>query len=161
MAGKLEKQIKKKKEFSSPQQAVVLGILRANDLFQYRFAQLFREFGLTQPQYNVLRILRGEGTPLPCLEIANRMIAIVPAITGLIDKLEKKELVKRNRCKVDRRVWYVSLTTSGKRLLSKMDEPVMELYEQLCKGLSKQNCQHLIELLERARDSAESSVDAN
>lgn len=159
MAGKLEQQLKKRRGFDSVQQTAVVGLLRTNDLFQYRFGQLFREFGLTQPQYNVLRILRGEGAPLPCLEIAARMITIVPAITSLIDKLEKRKLVARDRCTEDRRVWYVSLTAAGSKLLDEMDTPVMEMHSQLCKGLTGAECKQLVELLEKARAPHDASAE--
>ena len=53
--------------------------------------------GLTPSQYNILRILRGEGKPLPIREIASRIIAVVPGITGLIDRLERAGFVNRLR----------------------------------------------------------------
>ena len=99
---KLVKELKKKRGFDSPEQEATLGILRTSDQFENRMGRLFREYGLTPSQYNVLRILRGEGQPLPSLEIAERMIQVVPAITGLIDRLEKQELVARRRCTRDR-----------------------------------------------------------
>src|SRR3954454_405364 len=106
----LQREIKKKRPFDLPEQEAMLNILRTSDQLQIRFARLFRGFGLTPQQYNVLRILRGEGRPLPILEIAARMITIVPGITGLIDRLESASLVERNRCDHDRRVIYVAST---------------------------------------------------
>jgi DNA-binding MarR family transcriptional regulator len=159
MAAKLRNDGQKPRGFSSPQQAAVVGLLRTNDLFQYRFGQLFREYGLTQPQYNVLRVLRAEGGPLPCLEIAARMITVVPAITSLIDKLETRGLVTRERCTADRRVWYVALAAAGTKLLKQMDAPVMAMHEMLCKGLSVSECQQLIRLLEKAREPHDESSE--
>src|ERR1700685_3235300 len=108
--GRLQRELKKKRPFESPEQEALLNLVRTNDRFQFRFARLFREYGLTPSQYNVLRILRGEGKPLPCLEIADRLIAAVPAITGLIDRLERMELITRLRSTEDRRVVYVTIT---------------------------------------------------
>ena len=108
--GKLQQELKKKKPFDSPEQEAILNILRTNDQFQNRFGRLLREFGMTSSQYNVLRILRGEGQPMPCLEIASRMIQVVPAMTGLLDRLEKQGLVGRERCTEDRRIVYVALS---------------------------------------------------
>ena len=151
MAGKLQKDLKKRKGFASPEQEVVISILRTNDQFQYQFGRFFREYGLNQPQYNVLRILHGEGKPLPSLEIASRMITVVPAITALVDKLEKKGYVSRKRCENDRRVWHVSLTAPGKKLLMKMDKPNLGLHSELVSSLTKAECKQLCELLEKAR----------
>src|SRR5919206_4038126 len=106
---KLQHELKKKWPFESPEQEAALSILRTNDQLQIRFARLFREYGLTSSQYNVLRILRGEGKPLPILEIASRTVAVVPGITGLIDRLEHAGFVSRVRCEKDRRVIYVAL----------------------------------------------------
>src|ERR1700688_1668157 len=103
---KLQHELKKKRPFESPAQEAALSVVRTSDQLQIRFARLFREHGLTPSQYNILRILRGEGLPLPILEIASRTITIVPGITGLIDRLERDGFVNRLRCEKDRRVIY-------------------------------------------------------
>ena len=89
-------------------------LFRTSDRMQHRFARLFREYGLTPSQYNILRILRSEGKAMPCLEIAQRTITVVPGITGLIDRLEQSGLVTRQHSEEDRRVVNVSITT-GRR----------------------------------------------
>ena len=155
MSGRLERQIKKKRPFDSTEQAVVLGLLRTNDQFQYRVGRLLREHSLTQPQYNILRILRGAGGPLPSLEIAERMITVVPAITSLLVRLEERGLLRRVQCEEDRRVWRASITAAGRRVLEKLDGPTLELYEELCRGLSKNEAARLVELLEKAREGLE------
>ena len=81
-SGRLQRELKKRGPFESLEQEAMLNLLRTNDQFQNQFGRLFRENGLTSSQYNVLRILRGEGKPMPCLEVADRMIQVVPAITG-------------------------------------------------------------------------------
>jgi len=117
------------------------------------FGRLFREFGLTASQYNVLRILRGEGKPMPSLEIAERTIQVVPAITGLIDRLEKQELVIRQRCTEDRRFVFVEITKKALGLLKKLDEPVNGLHKQLIGHLTRAELKELSRLLEKARTS--------
>jgi DNA-binding MarR family transcriptional regulator len=114
--------------------------------------RLFREHGLTPSQYNVLRILRGEGKPMPCLEVAERMIQVVPAITGLIDRLEKQQWVRRERCSDDRRVVYVQITPKGLDLIGKLDGPVGELHRKLIGHLTRAELKELTRLLEKARE---------
>src|SRR5205085_1210541 len=111
----------------------------------------FREFGLTPSQYNVLRILRGEGKPLPILEIAQRTVAVVPGITGLVDRLESAGFAARQRCAEDRRVIYVALTPSGSAILEKLDGPVRRLNAQVHGKLSAAEIGKLIELLAKVR----------
>jgi DNA-binding MarR family transcriptional regulator len=153
-ASRLQHELKKKRPFESAEQEAILNLLRTNDWIDNRFGRLFREFGLTNSQYNVLRILRGEGKPLPSLEIADRMIQVVPAITGLIDRLEKQELVSRRRCVEDRRVVFVEITAKGSALLKQLDEPVNELHKGLLGHLTRAELKELSRLLEKARPAS-------
>jgi DNA-binding MarR family transcriptional regulator len=147
----LQQEIKRREPFECPYQEAVLNLFRTSDRLSHRLSQLFAEYGLTGPQYNILRILRGEGKPLPCLEIAQRTITVVPGITGLIDRLEQKGLVQRQRCAKDRRVIYVSLSPLGEKMLQQLDQPVVALCKQLLSLLSEQEVHELSRLLEKAR----------
>lgn len=151
MAGRLQTELKKRQPFSSVEQEAALNILKTGDMLQNRLGRLFRDTGLTTSQYNVLRILVGEGAPLPSLEIASRLIQAVPAITGLIDRLEERELVVRKRCSEDRRVVYVAVTEAGRDLVAQIAEPLSQLHRDLLSHLSREDLESLINLLERAR----------
>jgi DNA-binding MarR family transcriptional regulator len=149
---KLQHELKKKQPFEWPEQEAALGLLRTSDQLQIRFARLFREHGLTPAQYNILRILRGEGKPLPILEIAGRTVAVVPGITGLIDRLEQAGFVNRLRCEKDRRVIHVALTELGRMTLAGLDEPLLALHRTLLGHLSQAELKELIRLLEKVRE---------
>jgi DNA-binding MarR family transcriptional regulator len=147
----LQQELKKKKPFDLPEQEALLNIIRTSDQLQIRFARLFRKFGLTPQQYNILRILRGEGAPLPILEVASRMVTVVPGITGLIDRLEAAELVLRKRCSEDRRIVYVTLSDKALDLLTKIDQPLMQLHQAVLGHLSRGELEQLNHLLAKAR----------
>jgi len=151
MTSALQREIKKRTPFDLPEQEAMLNILRTADQLQIRFARLFRKFGLTPQQYNILRILRGEGRPLPILEIASRMITVVPGITGLIDRLESASLVERRRCDNDRRVIYVAIAPRAVQLLAEIDAPLNAMHKQLLGHLSGEELAALIGLLEKSR----------
>ena len=151
--GRLQKELKKRHPFDEPEVEAILNILRTADLYDNRFGRFFREYGLTSSQYNVLRILCGEGKPMPSLEIASRMVKVVPAITGLIDRLEKQQLVVRHRCTEDRRVVYVELTDKAADLLTEMESPGQELHKQLIGHLTRKELKELSRLLAKARES--------
>lgn len=151
--GGLQRELKKKRPFESAEQEAVLNVMRTSDRFDIQFSRLFREHGLTGSQYNVLRILRGEGRPMPSLEVADRMLSAMPGITGLVDRLETLGLVTRERCTEDRRVVYVAITKQGLDILAKLDAPVAELHEKLVGHLTKAELKELSRLLEKARRS--------
>src|SRR5271165_2475008 len=142
---KLQHELKKKRPFESSVEEAALNIVRTSDQLQIRFARLLREYGLTSPtQYNILRILRGEGKALPILEIASRTVTVVPGITGLIDRLEKAEFVARRRCTEDRRVIYVEILPKGLEVLGRLDQPVLDLHHELMGHLSEKELKELI-----------------
>ena len=90
---------------------------------------------------------------MPCLEIADRLVQVVPAITGLIDRLEKQDLVRRDRSAEDRRVIYIALTDKAKKLLSQIDKPDEDLHKQLIGHLTREELRELSRLLVKARES--------
>jgi DNA-binding MarR family transcriptional regulator len=149
---RLQHEVKKKKPFACLEEEAALNLARTSDRVQIRFERLFRDFGLTPSQYNILRILRGEARPLPILEIAERTVTVVPGITGLIDRLERAEFVCRRRCTEDRRVIFVEITTKGQEALSRLDEPVLELNRLLLGCLAQKELRELIRLLEKIRE---------
>ncbi len=151
MASSLRDELKKRGPFDSAEQEATLAILRTSDLLENRLARLLREYGITQSQYNVMRILRGEGKPLPCLEVANRMIQVAPAITRVVDQLLKLKYITKTQSDVDRRVYTIDLTTAGKRLLKKLDRPVLDLHANLLGNIGKSDLKTLIRILEQAR----------
>jgi DNA-binding MarR family transcriptional regulator len=151
MSTRLQHELKKKQPFEVASQAAALGLVRTNDQLQIHFARLFRQYGLTPSQYNVLRILRGEGAPLPILEIAERTVTVVPGITGLIDRLEAAGFVSRERSTEDRRVVYVALTDKAAKLLAKIDRPLVEMHQRVMRHLTKTEINDLMRLLDKVR----------
>jgi DNA-binding MarR family transcriptional regulator len=153
MPPSLHQELHKKRPFESPEEEANLNIARTSDQIQNRFGKLFREFGITPSQYNVLRILRGEARPLQCAEITERMVQVVPAMTGLLDRLEKQGLIVRTRSTDDRRVIFVEPTSKALDLLKRLDQPVLRLNEKLLGHLTKTELKELSRLLEKARQA--------
>lgn len=134
-----------------PQESLFLELVRTADLLTRAPAQLLKTEDLSAAQYNILRILRGEGKPLPILEIASRTVQVVPGITGLIDRLEQAGLVERQRCETDRRVIFVAITEKAKKLVNNLDQPLVVLHKKLLEHLTKSELQELNRLLEKVR----------
>jgi len=114
----------------------VATLMRAADLARRHMNAVVEPHGLTLQQFNVLRILRGGGADgLPTLEVASRMVEETPGITRLLDRLENKELIRRQRCPKDRRQHLCWITPKGLALLQKMDAPIARIHEETLKGL--------------------------
>jgi DNA-binding MarR family transcriptional regulator len=151
MASTLQSELKKRGTFDSVEQEATLAVMRTSDLLENRLARLLREFDLTLTQYNVLRILRGEGKPLPCLEVADRMIQVAPAITRVVDQLLALKLITKTQSAHDRRVFEIETTPSAIRLLKQLDKPILDLHASLLSSVSKTELKTLIQTLEAVR----------
>ncbi|HTR03712.1 MAG TPA: MarR family transcriptional regulator [Thermoanaerobaculia bacterium] len=147
----LAREIKQTRPFRSKRQEAALALLKTVDLLRQRTGEVFEPFGVTDQQYNVLRILRGAGAAgLPTLDIAGRMIEHAPGITRLVDRLEKKGLVVRKRCTTDRRQVFCVLAPAGAKLLARMDAPVRQM-DGLLSALSESEASTLVRLLDALR----------
>jgi DNA-binding MarR family transcriptional regulator len=134
------------------QDAFVL-LVRVRDERMAELTALLRPAGLSEPQFNVLRILRGAGPEgLSCREIGARMVSRVPDVTRLLDRLEAAGHVTRRRAPAeDRRRVLVHITEGGRRLLDSLDAPVRRLHDRQFEGLSRVELETLVGLLNRAR----------
>lgn len=157
MPSRLQRDLRQSKPFRSTAQEAALGLLRTADCVRRRIEEVFEGTGITMQQYNVLRILRGAGeTGVPTLDIADRMIERAPGITRLLDRLEAKQLVRRERCAADRRQVLCWLTPKGSELLEKLEEPVTKADATVMAGLDKKAQAELIALLDQVRAASKS-----
>ena len=130
-----------------------MSILRTANYLRTFCSPIFDLHSITPQQYNVLRILRGAGQEgLPTLQIAERMIEHAPGITRLLDRLEAKKLVRRERPSGNRRQVLCYVTKAGLDLVRELDGPMQEQAVEALRSLKKSEIDELIRLLERARN---------
>ncbi len=150
--GSLQREIRQRRPFRSPAHEAVVGLLRTTDLVRRRLAAVVDPHGITLQQSNVLRILRGAGEEgLPTLEVAARMIEETPGITRLLDRLEAKALIRRQRCPKDRRQHLCWITPGGRALTDGLDAPMGRANEDALKQLAATERVTLVRLLEGVR----------
>jgi DNA-binding MarR family transcriptional regulator len=126
-----------------------VSILKSADSLSQEAELLIKSHGLTAAQYNVLRILRGaEPEGLLCRGISERMISRDPDMTRLLDRMEKRDWITRQRQKDDRRVIKTRVTHAGLALLKNLDQPVRELHKGQFRHMSGPRMKALAELLE-------------
>jgi DNA-binding MarR family transcriptional regulator len=148
----LQRELRQTRPFRSRAHEATVALMRTADVLSQAFGKVVDPTGLTAQQYNVLRILRGAGEAgLPTLEIAERMIERAPGITRLLDRLEQKELVRRERCPGDRRQVLCWPTASALALLAKLDPEIDELETRSLAALPQSDQQRLIDFLDLVR----------
>ncbi|HET9212993.1 MAG TPA: MarR family transcriptional regulator [Thermoanaerobaculia bacterium] len=151
----LQREIRQGKPFRSRGQEVVVALLRTADLVRRTVGRALEPHDITLQQYNVLRILRGAGEQgLPTLEIAERMIEQAPGVTRLLDRLEAKGLVRRQRCAQDRRQVLCWLTPAGLELVERLDEPVDAADAEAVAMLTPEEQEKLLRMLDAIRSGS-------
>jgi DNA-binding MarR family transcriptional regulator len=135
-----------------PEERLFLALLKAADALGQQAEQLIKSASLTGTQYNVLRILRGaQPGGLACRAIGDRMISHDPDMTRLLDRMEKRGLIRRERQKDDRRVVKTHITSQGLEVLKPLDQPMRELHKRQFRHMPATRLKNLVELLEEIR----------
>ena len=132
MPPSLQAEIRQSRPFQTLEQEALLNIERTAAVLMHGLAERFKPHDITPTQYNVLRILRGAGEAgLSRNEVRDRLIAQVPDVTRLIDRLQDAGLVARERTHADRRIVTTRITTAGLALLSQLDQPVLTSFSTI------------------------------
>ncbi len=148
----LARELGKKRPFESAAQEAVLNIIRTAGLLGCQAVRFFKAHDLSESGYNVLRILRGHHpSGVPSQSIAQMLVAQVPDVTRLVDRLVKQGLARREGHPDDRRVVIVEITRPGLDLLSKLDAPLLALHDRQLGHLSRAELKELSRLLTKAR----------
>ena len=134
------------------EQRAFVELLKTHGALLTGLSGVLRKQGLSEPQFNVLRILRGARPDgLPCREVAERMITRGPDVSRLLDRLAESGLVERHRSERDRRVVVVRATRKALRILERLDRPVEALHVRQLGHMTSAELTKLIALLRRAR----------
>jgi DNA-binding MarR family transcriptional regulator len=152
MVSKLHGELKMSKPFRSLEEEALLNIVRTAEHVANKAAAVIKPFDLTATQYNVLRILRGASEQgISCGEITGRMVTKDSDITRLLDRLENRGLISRERPENNRRTVISRITDAGLELLAQLDAPIDESNKSLMGHLGKKNLETLNELLAAVR----------
>ena len=141
----------KQEKFKSELSKALINIIYTNGWLQQSQVNLFKPHGLTTPQYNVLRILRGQHpNPATINLLIDRMLDKSSNASRIVDRLESKGLVDRKQCSGDRRAVDVFISSKGLQLLEKIDGELGE-WERGLNTLSEPECKTLSDLLDKLR----------
>lgn len=157
--GRIQQTIRQGKPIDHAETELYLGLVLLVQRLNDGVTALLKGAGLSQPQYNALRILRGAGAEgRTCNEITERMVHRVPDITRLLDRLEARGLISRRREEEDRRVVRVWITKGGLQLLAPLDGPLAALHERQLACLGEKRVKQFISLTEAALGALDSTT---
>lgn len=141
-----------RQRFDSPQQEAFLNLWRTYDRLRMLEDELFGRYELTAQQYNALRLLRAAHPGrVPTLALSGQLVSRSPDITRLLDRLEERGLVVRERPPENRRTIHVGITEAGLELLAKLAAEVRRCHAEQLGHLDEEELRSLVELLRKAR----------
>lgn len=146
-----------KSRFKSPAQRAAINLVYTANIFTDRVNAVLKPHGLSHPQYNILRILRGSSpTPLSIKSIRERMLDRSSDVSRIVDKMVSKGLINRCPCPNDRRNVNVTISEQGLALLSQMD-CVVNASDEILAAFSEEELAQLSDFLDRLRAQLEQS----
>jgi DNA-binding MarR family transcriptional regulator len=136
--------------FRNEFQKMGINLLFTANWLNEQIGKMLSEEGVTQQQYNILRILRGSTTPLSTLKIRDRMLDKMSDTSRIVDRLIAKELVLKNTCEKDKRLVDITLTPKGLSLVDQLDQ-YNERIDALLKGINESEAQLMNQILDKIR----------
>lgn len=142
----------KTKPIQDPYQRAYLNIMYTGNWLFNRINNALKPFDLTEPQYNVLRILRGQsGAAMSLFEVQDRMIQKMSNVSRLIDKLLEKGWVARTECKDNRRKVDIRITEAGMNILNEVEPSLRQAFDMIDANLTTEQATTLASLLDAMR----------
>lgn len=137
--------------FRNEHQKAVINLIYTYNWMSEKMKGFFDKEEITPQQFNILRILRGAGTPLSTLQIRRRMLDKMSDTSRIVDRLMAKNLVKKSTCAKDKRLVDVNITDKGRKLLERLDA-VQDEMDAIFKNLASEDAHLLNQLLDKIRD---------
>lgn len=133
----------------SANEKVLMAIVRAAENFKRTHATIFRRYGLSFPQYNVLRVLDASHNGKNRISDISRIMLVPGAnMTGIAKRLERDGFLLRESDPSDERVTILQITAKGKKTLEKIKDEKDRILEKVLSGFSDKD---KVELLDRVK----------
>ena len=155
---KLEQELDLDLPFKDLFHETVLNIVRTAHLLDQIGAELFRRYDLTVAQFNVLVSLKYRERDLTQSDLSRRLVVTRASVTSVLDRLEAKGLVERNKVEGNRRIHHVALTTNGRTLLEEVEPLYFDAIHKTTDGMDQTECLALVTMLEKVRDNIRSRI---
>jgi len=147
----IEEAIKQSKKFRNEYERVAVNLAYTSNWLSDQFQSYLKQYGISQQQYNILRILRGQHpNPASVNLLKERMIDKNSDVSRMIDRLLAKELVERNTCPDDRRSVNIFISAKGLSVLAEIDLDSAK-QEEIIKGITEDEAKQLNDLLDKIR----------
>ena len=134
----------------SKSEKLLMAMVRAAEIFKRTHSAIFRNYGLSFPQYNILRVLDASRNGINRISEVSRIMLVPGAnMTGLTKRLEKNGFIIRKSDPKDERVTLLEITPKGKKTLKNIEQEKDRSTEIMLKGFSEEDITDFLNKLKR------------
>lgn len=144
-------------EFRNPAHEALMNVLWTGTMLKKTSRTFFRQAPLSEAEFNLLMVLHHSENPLSQNDLSDRLLVDKSNVTGLIDRLEKAKLIRRNAVPNDRRRYHITLTEAGCELVDELNPAYYGMVSEVMSGLSEREYRTLVRLTRKVRHGLRSA----
>lgn len=138
-------------EFQNKEHEALMNIWWTANVLKKVSSKFFHEHSSSDAQFNILVLLKDSKEQLTQNDLSKKLLVDKSNITGLLDRLQKQDLIQRVPVEGDRRSYHIRLTKAGAKLTAKLDALYLKKVQRIMKGLSERDCKDLIRIAKKMR----------
>lgn len=140
-------------EFQNKEHEALMNIWWTANVLRKISSKFFHEYSSSDAQFNILVLLKDSKEPLTQNDLSKKLLVDKSNITGLLDRLQKQDLIQRVPVEGDRRSYHIHLTKAGAKLTAKLDALYVKKVQSIMKDMSERDCRDIIRITKKMRAS--------
>ena len=145
-------------EFADPAHEALMNIWWTGTLLKRTARRFFKDTSFTDAEFNLLIVLRHSDVPLSQNDLSERLLVDKSNVTGLIDRLQKAGLIRRNAVPDDRRRYHITLTDAGREEIDRVDPVYHAMVHRVMDRLADDEYRILVGLTRKVRQGLQESA---
>jgi DNA-binding MarR family transcriptional regulator len=134
----------------------LMGLWWTSLMLKKTSSRLFQDYLASDAQFNIMKLLKDASEPLTQNDLSKMLLVDKSNVTGLIDRLEKQNYIRRNKVEGDRRSYHITLTEEGQALINKLDRMYLKKVAQIMSEFEPDDYETLIRLTRKIRNGVRS-----
>lgn len=134
----------------------LMGLWWTSLMLKKTSSRLFQDYLASDAQFNIMKLLKDASEPLTQNDLSKMLLVDKSNVTGLIDRLEKQNYIRRNKVEGDRRSYHITLTEEGNALINKLDRMYLKKVAQIMSEFEPDDYETLIRLTRKIRNGVRS-----
>lgn len=138
-------------EFQTKEHEALMNIWWTANVLRKVSSKFFHEHSSSDAQFNILVLLKDSKNPLTQNDLSKKLLVDKSNVTGLLDRLQKQDLIQRIPVEGDRRSYHIHLTKAGTKMIAKLDALYLKKVQSIMKNMNERDCKDIIRITKKMR----------